>query len=45
MQSFIGPNLVQGRATVSFDLPEGTKAGDKLTYEVVVTDEEPAVIQ
>lgn len=39
VQSFIGPNLVQGRATVSFDLPEGTKAGDKLAYEVVVTDE------
>lgn len=39
MLSFNGPNLVRGRATISFDLPTGSKAGDTLTYETVVEDE------
>jgi len=37
--SFNGPNLVRGRATVSFDLPPDAKPGDALTYETVVEDE------
>ena len=37
--SFNGPNLVRGRATISFDLPPGVKAGDELTYETIVEDE------
>ena len=37
--SFNGPNLVRGRATLSFDLPLGAKVGDQLSYETVVEDE------
>lgn len=37
--TFNGPNLVRGRATISFDLPQGVKAGDELTYETLVDDE------
>lgn len=37
--SFNGPNLIRGRATVSFDLPPGTTPGDTLTYETIVQDE------
>lgn len=37
--SFNGPNLVRGRATLSFDLPLGAKVGDQLQYETVVYDE------
>jgi hypothetical protein len=37
--SFNGPNLVRGRATISFDLPSGVKPGDTLTYETIVEDE------
>ncbi len=37
--SFNGPNLVRGRATVSFDLPPGAKPDDTLTYETIVEDE------
>jgi hypothetical protein len=39
VQSFNGPNLVKGRAKLSFDLPPGVKAGDAVTYETVVEDE------
>ena len=37
--SFNGPNLVRGRATLSFDLPQGASPGDVLHYETVVQDE------
>lgn len=37
--SFNGPNLVRGRATISFDMPLGAKPGDMLTYETLVEDE------
>jgi len=37
--TFNGPNLVQGRATISFDLPTEAKAGDLIDYEVVVEDD------
>lgn len=37
--SFNGPNLVRGRASLSFDLPQGVKAGEVLTYETIVQDE------
>lgn len=36
---FNGPNLVQGRATVSFDLPADAKVGDFLNYEMLVEDD------
>ena len=39
VKSFIGPNLVRGRASLSFDLPADAKVGDLLTYETVVEDE------
>lgn len=39
VKSFIGPNLVRGRASLSFDLPAGVNVGDQLTYEAVVEDE------
>lgn len=39
VKSFIGPNLVRGRASLSFDLPIGAKVGDQLTYEAIVEDE------
>jgi hypothetical protein len=39
VKSFVGPNLVRGRASLSFDLPAGAKVGDQLTYEAVVEDE------
>lgn len=39
VKSFIGPNLVRGRASLSFDLPAGAKVGDQLTYETVVEDD------
>jgi hypothetical protein len=39
MLSFNGPNLVRGRATISFDLPAVSKPGDTLTYETIVDDE------
>jgi hypothetical protein len=39
VQTYIGPNLVQGRASLSFDLPSTAKPGDVLTYQVVVTDD------
>lgn len=37
--SFNGPNLVRGRATLSFDLPAGAKPGDQLAFETIVEDE------
>ncbi|ROZ72083.1 hypothetical protein [Ramlibacter sp. WS9] len=39
IQSFNGPNLVRGRATISFDLPASAKPGDTLIYEMIVEDE------
>ena len=36
--SFIGPNLAQGRCNLSFELPEGVKIDDSLSYEVIVED-------
>jgi len=39
VETFNGPNLVSGRASVSFDLPLAAKVGDQLTYETVVEDE------
>ena len=39
VKSFIGPNLVRGRAALSFDLPANVNVGDVLTYESVVEDE------
>jgi hypothetical protein len=39
VKSFIGPNLVRGRASLSFDLPADAKVGDQLTYEAIVEDE------
>lgn len=39
VQTYIGPNLVQGRASLSCDLPATAKPGDVLAYEVIVTDE------
>lgn len=39
MMSFNGPSLVQGRATVSFDLPADVEVGDSLVYELIVEDD------
>lgn len=39
VQSFNGPNLVSGRAALSFDLPAGAMEGENAVYEVVVEDE------
>lgn len=36
---YIGPNLVRGRCTITFDLPDDSQVGDKLTYEFVVEDQ------
>jgi hypothetical protein len=36
---FNGPNMVLGRATVSFDLPTGSKVGEFVDYEMTVEDE------
>ncbi len=38
MMLFNGPNLLQGRATVSFDLPYDVKVGDFIDYEMIVED-------
>jgi hypothetical protein len=35
---YIGPNLADGRANLTFDLPDGAKAGDVVTMEFVVRD-------
>jgi hypothetical protein len=39
VQTYIGPNLVQGRASLSFDLPTTVKPGDVLLYKITVMDE------
>jgi hypothetical protein len=39
VKSFIGPNLVRGRASLSFELPADIKVGDHLAYETIVEDE------
>jgi hypothetical protein len=36
---YIGPNLVRGRCTITFDLPDHAKVGEKLAYEFVVEDQ------
>lgn len=36
--TFIGPNLLRGRATISFELPPDARIGDSLVYEVIVED-------
>lgn len=36
---FNGPNLMQGRATVSFDLPVDAKIGDFIDYEMIADDD------
>jgi hypothetical protein len=38
LQDFVGPNVADGRGHVTFDLPEGLKAGDVLEMEFVVRD-------
>jgi hypothetical protein len=35
---FVGPNLANGRANLTFDLPEGAKAGDVIEMEFVIRD-------
>lgn len=35
---FVGPNLSNGLATLSFDLPKDSKVGDKLECEIKVSD-------
>ena len=35
---YIGPNLVGGKCTITFDLPERAAVGDKLTYDFIVQD-------
>lgn len=37
--AFNGPNLVMGRATISFDLPPAAKVGETVDYEMTVEDE------
>ncbi len=37
--SFAGPSLVQGRATLSFELPSDAKVGDSVVYECIVEDD------
>ncbi len=39
MQSFNGPSLAQGRATVAFDLPADAKIGDHIVYEMIAEDD------
>lgn len=39
VMTFNGPNLVKGRATLSFDLPNDALVGESITYEAVVHDE------
>ncbi len=38
VSNFIGPNLTQGRCSLSFELPSEAKVGDAVSYEVVVED-------
>jgi hypothetical protein len=38
LDNFVGPNLVDGRANLSLDLPDGLKIGDVLELELIVRD-------
>ena len=38
LEDFVGPNLADGRGNLTFDLPEGLKAGDVLEMEFIVCD-------
>lgn len=38
LKDFVGPNLVDGRGHVTFDLPDEIKAGDVLEMEFIIRD-------
>src|SRR5690606_2210093 len=38
LTDYTGPNLADGRANLTLDLPEGIKAGDVLELELIVRD-------
>jgi hypothetical protein len=38
IQDYTGPKLLDGRANLTFDLPDGAKAGDEVVVVTIVTD-------